>query len=782
MVHRTALGLVLAALPLLAACNGGDDDGPARAPTATAVAATETVAPTSTRIPSATATATATRTATPTATATPTNTPVTLVGELSATGIGRYLGIEPPAKQQNGDVEEYVYPADPNGPICLGGTPFQVNVRRGTSNNVLLYLQGGGACWNAATCWGTPIAKATSESGIGSGLGALDGDNPANPFADWTVVFGSYCDGSVWSGDNALQYGGRQTYHHGLQNLSAAVSLMQREFPNPDQIIVAGESAGGYGTFAGYAVTRLAYPDKPILVLNDSGPGLQNPADPGPAAERDANWKYRESIPASCESCGEQITYLSEWALERDPTLRVAYFNYLSDPILMFLLNIPGDGFETLLREVTDGIHDRQPTRFKRFLAQGVSHTLMQSPKFYEQTIDLTTVRDWTADFVSDGPAWQDLIEAFNPFKKAGYTSATYARDDMWLCRPGAANDQCLTNNIDATAIQPDLSLVVEPYAPAAQTPPIDCFYVYPTVDLSPIPGNHTDFSDIHPMLDPLLNQASRFTRTCRVFAPLYRQVTIGTFLNDTPERQQYFDTAYGDVDDAFKHYMAHENNGRPFIVMGHSQGTAMATQLLQQYFDDEPRLRARLVAGLLIGGSVYVPDGAIVGGSFANLPLCTNADEVGCIIAYRTYADGYPPAAGSNVVGPDGFDTACTNPAALGGGAANFSETYLPLFANQAIFDVGVVPDPRIETPFALYRDLYRGECVRDDQNRSYLKISTAPGAGDQRQNLIPFDHILFLPSFLGTHVLDYNFPLGELVELAERKSAAFRAAGTVP
>jgi hypothetical protein len=186
--------------------------------------------------------------------------------------------------------------------------------------------------------------------------------------------------------------------------------------------------------------------------------------------------------------------------------------------------------------------------------------------------------------------------------------------------------------------------------------------------------------------------------------------------------------------------------------------------------------LRARLIAALLIGGSVTVPDGKRVGGSFANLPLCAAAAETGCVIAYRTYAAGFPPAAGSNVVGPEGMDTACTNPAALGGGKGLFKAAYLPLMVNNPAFDVNPVPNPAITTPFALYRGFYSGECVKDDRNRSYLEISVTPGPGDLRMNVVPFDHVLFTPSFLGTHVVDYNFAVGDLIDLVEEKAAALR------
>jgi len=350
-----------------------------------------------------------------------------------------------------------------------------------------------------------------------------------------------------------------------------------------------------------------------------------------------------------------------------------------------------------------------------------------------------------------------------------------YAGDSLWLCRPGLADDQCLTNDLDATVYASDGSLVGRPHR-VADDPPFDCFYVYPTVDLSGTPGNHTDFSDIRPMLDPLLSQAAPFTGLCRVFAPLYRQVTIGTF--GSPEAARFLAVAYGDVREAFRYYMDHYNGGRDVVIMGHSQGTFMTSQLLREEFDPVPAMRERLIVALLIGGSVVVPQGQSVGGSFQNIPLCTSEGETGCVIAYRTYAEGFPPEGGSNVVGGEGMDTACTNPAALAGGRSMLVETYFPARFEQPGFNVRnpAVPVPSFSTFFLVYPDFYTAECVKDDNDRSYLEIGTGDSPGDVRQDPILYTHPVLAPGFLGTHVIDYNFALGDLLELVEVKAQAMR------
>jgi hypothetical protein len=317
----------------------------------------------------------------------------------------------------NGVWEAYFYDAAEKNAICLKGGEYQALIRRGTNNNVLLYLEGGGACWSNATCWeGGSFAKETSPPFFGGGI--FEFNNPANPFRDWNIVYAPYCDGSVFAGDNIPNYGGGTTYHHGQQNLAAAVTLAQREFPDPDLIVVSGSSAGGYGTFSGYATTRVAYPDEEILVLNDSGPGLANLNEVQDIQDRATNWHFEEFYPPSCELCTTQPAYLSEWAIQRDPTLRVGYFSNLQDGVIRNFLKLNGPDYEALLRQTTDDIESRNPDRFKRFYIQGEGHTILELPGvFYNTEIDGTNFRDWTADFLTDGPNWKDLIEGANPVK-----------------------------------------------------------------------------------------------------------------------------------------------------------------------------------------------------------------------------------------------------------------------------------------------------------------------------------------------------------------------------
>jgi pimeloyl-ACP methyl ester carboxylesterase len=340
----------------------------------------------------------------------------------------------------------------------------------------------------------------------------------------------------------------------------------------------------------------------------------------------------------------------------------------------------------------------------------------------------------------------------------------------LWLCHPDKDpdDDQCLANDLTATQIAPDGTLTIVEHTPA-EDPPFDCFYIYPTVDLRLAPGQTENFDDIQQELDPLLNQAARFTSLCRMFAPLYHQVTLGTFAS--AEAPALLDAAYQDVAAAFESFRAH-NGDRPLVIMGHSQGTFMTTRLLQEVIEPDPELRDRLIVALLIGGSVSTPPGEVIGGTFSTLPLCESAEQTGCVIAYRTYAAEFPPGMGDQTASGPGLSVACTDPAALLG-HDKLAGTDLPTFSAQpaAFVPVGA---GFADTPFVRLGDFYSSECQTDIDGNQYLAISLAPEPSDIRQNPVDFANPLLSPNILGLHVLDYNFPIAELLELVEIKAEA--------
>jgi len=245
-----------------------------------------------------------------------------------------------------------------------------------------------------------------------------------------------------------------------------------------------------------------------------------------------------------------------------------------------------------------------------------------------------------------------------------GYASELYADPAHWLCRPD--KDDVCDHDLDATSVRANGSTRVERFRPA-QSPKIDCFYVYPTISTDP-GGN----SDLVPGDDQELfvvrQQAARLGSVCRVFAPVYRQVTLTALTARLGGQNVPVDAelGYDDVLDAWKHYIANDNHGRGVVLIGHSQGAGVLTTLLRNEIDPNPELRGRLVSAMLLGTSVQVPVGADVGGDFANLPLCRRSGQTGCVITYGSFRATAPPPANSyfGVPRAPGLQAGCTNPA----------------------------------------------------------------------------------------------------------------------
>src|SRR5271166_1981511 len=160
----------------------------------------------------------------------------------------------------------------------------------------------------------------------------------------------------------------------------------------------------------------------------------------------------------------------------------------------------------------------------------------------------------------------------------------TYDAPSMWVCRPDLPADACRENR-DATELRADGSTLLVPFV-ADPDPAADCFYVYPTVDLAMAPGNHVDFSDTARMREWTFGQVARFGAACRIFAPLYRQMTFGTYFASDAEHEQRFALAYADVLAAFRWFLAHVDARRPIVLLGHSQGAQIVEKLVQSLFD----------------------------------------------------------------------------------------------------------------------------------------------------------------------------------------------------
>jgi hypothetical protein len=355
-----------------------------------------------------------------------------------------------------------------------------------------------------------------------------------------------------------------------------------------------------------------------------------------------------------------------------------------------------------------------------------------------------------------------------------------YSRDSAWLCLPGRA-DTCSTP-LATTALNANGYGSNGPSA-VAKDPPIDCFYVYPTV--SNDQGMNSDLSAGREEKLAVEAQFARFASVCRPFAPVYRQMTVAAVAaysagaDITPAGE----LAYRDVAAAWRNYLAARNKGRPFVLIGHSQGSLMLQMLIAREIENDPALAARMKLAIIPGYDVLVPQGRLVGGTFKKTPLCSQPGQINCVMTWTSFRERNVPPDGAmfGFAGRAGMTVGCVNPALPGSkdwvklDSYWFARSSYPVAGGPIIWS-SEGPPP---TPFLRTEGLVSAKCINDGQ-RGYLSVHTNHSPGDKRTDRIGGEvGILgmFLPGW-GMHLADIAIAQGDLIREVGAISAQSRTA----
>jgi len=303
--------------------------------------------------------------------------------------------------------------------MCAEGTPFAYWVHPGTVNRLVVYFEGGGACWNAATCsnpdiyYDHTVDETDNPTDRTQGIGDLD--NPDNPFKDWYMVFIPYCTGDIHWGDNTQTYtaaDGTSTVinHKGFANVSAVMDWIESQFEKPEKIFVSGCSAGSYGSIMGAAHIHKLYPDVSLYQLGDSGAGVITPEF---FASGFPNWGAAQNIP-------DWIPGLQPWTELTMAKLYTAVADfYSSDRWSQY--NTAHDAIQTFFYSAMDGdgdwgqlmlasIHEIQDSapNFHAYIAPGEIHCITGDDNFYAREVNGVKLSDWVEAMVND-QTWDDV-------------------------------------------------------------------------------------------------------------------------------------------------------------------------------------------------------------------------------------------------------------------------------------------------------------------------------------------------------------------------------------
>jgi hypothetical protein len=362
--------------------------------------------------------------------------------------------------------------------------------------------------------------------------------------------------------------------------------------------------------------------------------------------------------------------------------------------------------------------------------------------------------------------------------------SNDYADGKTWLCKP-ARQDACAVN-LDSTIVRADGTTSLNPFKPA-NDPPIDCFYVYPTVSNDPTPNSDMDPGPEE--LSVIKQQFARFASVCRPYAPLYRQVTLTALfarMSGKPMPGVDQGLAYNDVKDAWTYYLNHDNRGRGVVLIGHSQGSSVLIQLVKNEIDGKP-VQAKIISVILAGARLQVPVGKDVGGDFRAIALCRSPSQVQCAMNFASFRADLPPPSDSLFGGSAGagLEAACTNPAALGGGRGELH----PYLASGAETIAGgntgsekpkpwTDPPTPITTPFVEVPGMLGAECAKTDTGKTYLSIFTHPNPGGKRTTQYAGDVVIRgqIQRNWGLHLIDMNLAMGSLIDDVRAEAAAYQ------
>jgi hypothetical protein len=355
-------------------------------------------------------------------------------------GLAQFLGQlpEPTLETSDADSQTWAWGVD-DGPLCMRGATFRYSTRSLDPERLVVFLQGGGACWDEFC-----LAVNQAPAGIPA-VDALRRDLDVNPLRDWSIAYLPYCDGSLFAGNRDHDDDGDGTpdrFHRGLLNLSAALQHSREQFPSPRQVVLTGSSAGGFGTILATALVRVAWPQAEILVFNDSGVGVARDGDVRFISHLIDQFGASQLVPDDCDEClvNGHIAPLVGWALERDDNLRVAVFSSWFDSIMGdTFLGMDPYLFQQALARETGALHDRFPDRYRRFIVDDSTHTTLlgdptgiigtdlsaiELPDGFLSNLgavrigslvdtrigDMTTAM-WLQAFVDGDAAWIDIVE-----------------------------------------------------------------------------------------------------------------------------------------------------------------------------------------------------------------------------------------------------------------------------------------------------------------------------------------------------------------------------------
>jgi hypothetical protein len=321
-------------------------------------------------------------------------------------------------------------------PTCIKSTPYHFFVKRGSVNRLLVYYQGGGACWDALTC-GVPVCDPSvdpngSDNPNFASSGFSDLTNPDNPFRDWNIVVVSYCSCDIHFGDAFQAYSPTvQIEHRGYHNSRIAEKWAREHFVTPEQVFVTGSSAGAYGAWFNAPLHHRVWPAAKFQVLADAGNGVITQEF---LENYFSNWDFEKNIPPDIPGVlqalqdGTGIPGYTEAIANYFPSTRWAqystaydggsggqtgFYNLMlnnNDPLAALTWWEGSCAFNAGMRQQAFATALAVPSNYRYYIGTGSRHTMWGSNKVYTDTTGgVPTLVDWVRAMLDGTPAWVNV-------------------------------------------------------------------------------------------------------------------------------------------------------------------------------------------------------------------------------------------------------------------------------------------------------------------------------------------------------------------------------------
>lgn len=316
-------------------------------------------------------------------------------------------------------------------PTCSGapGTApiFKFFVKGGPVNNLVVFFDGGGACWDTINCIYYPTYTRIVDETVGGLTMFADGifniKNPDNPFKDWNFVFIPYCTGDIHWGSTSKTYpgyygDGNYTIHHrGFDNFLVVLKWITENFKNPHKIFVTGSSAGSYGALMGFPYIQEAYPKSMASMLGDAGFGVVTEEFHN---DQIHNWGFVQNLPAWIPGFERPfsdypIAEMYKMIAQYYPHRKIGQFTNAWDATQAFFYNVMINIYNPAQWEnfmpVWCDWHEQmlenadlaaEAPNYRYYIAAGTAHTILAYPEFYEEDSAGVPFVDWIKAMVEN--------------------------------------------------------------------------------------------------------------------------------------------------------------------------------------------------------------------------------------------------------------------------------------------------------------------------------------------------------------------------------------------